>query len=148
MRSVTVLASLAACVVLGTALVFGHAGAEAATARAVNCADPPYNNVVSGMLEANLEISVHGTICLVTGTVEGNVTVGNDDPQCETRPPFVALDLEGGTIEGNVKAVGKRCVMVWLVDAATGRATSSTRRKATWGSSATSPEPRSTATSC
>ncbi len=113
------LAVLTAFAALATTLVLGRVDASAASASAVNCADPPYNNVVSGTLEGNLEISGYGTVCLVTGTVEGNVTVQNDDPSCETRPPFVALDLEGGTIEGNVKAAGKRCVMVWLVDNAT-----------------------------
>jgi hypothetical protein len=113
---ITAVATLSA---LSTAGALAQTGAAAAPARTVNCADPPYNNLVSGTLRANLEISVHGSICLVTGTVTGNVTVRNNDPQCDSRPPFVALELGGGTIEGNVKAVGRRCVMVWLVDDAT-----------------------------
>jgi hypothetical protein len=113
------IAAAAALMVLGVAGAFGQTSAGAAAARAVNCADPPYNNLVSGSLGSNLEISVHGSVCVVTGTVKGNVTVRNDDPACDSRPPFVALDVEGGTIEGNVKAVGSSCVMVWLVDDAT-----------------------------
>jgi hypothetical protein len=54
----------------------------------------------------------------VTGTVKGDVTVVNDDPRCRTRPPFVALDLRGGTVEGNVFAFGEACVMAWLGDGA------------------------------
>jgi WD40-like Beta Propeller Repeat len=86
--------------------------------RAVNCASPPHNNLISGTLEGDLEISLYGTVCVVTGTVRGDVTVRNADPRCQTRPPFVALDLQGGTIEGDVTAAGEACVMVWLGDRA------------------------------
>jgi hypothetical protein len=113
------IAAAAALILLGIVAAFGQSGAGAAAAEAVNCADGPYNNLVSGSLEASLEISDHGGVCVVTGTVKGDVTVHNDDPACNSRPPFVALALEGGTIEGNVKAAGSRCVMVWLVDDAT-----------------------------
>jgi hypothetical protein len=119
MSTVRRLAAVTVLIALVLAGALAQTGASAAAARTVNCADAPYNNRISGLLEANLEITVHGSVCLVTGTVTGNVTVRNEDPQCDTRPPFVALDLEGGAIEGNVKAAGRRCVMVWLVDNAT-----------------------------
>jgi hypothetical protein len=55
---------------------------------------------------------------VVTGTVTGDVTVLNDDPRCRTRPPFVALDLRGGTVKVNVITFGEACVMAWLGDGA------------------------------
>jgi WD40-like Beta Propeller Repeat len=94
------------------------ASREQIARRTVNCAQPPYGNVISGTLRSDVEISLYGTECVVTGTVKGDVTVLNDDPRCRTRPPFVALDLQGGTIEGNVIALGGACVMVWLGDGA------------------------------
>jgi WD40-like Beta Propeller Repeat len=84
--------------------------------RAANCAAPQYGNVISGTLQGDLEISLYGTVCVVTGTVRGDVSVRNTDPRCQTRPPFVALDLQGGTITGDVTATGDACVMVWLGD--------------------------------
>jgi hypothetical protein len=84
--------------------------------RAANCASPPYDNQISGTLDRDLEISLYGTVCVVTGTVLGDVVVRNADARCATRPPYVALDLQGGTIEGNVSARGEACVMVWLGD--------------------------------
>jgi hypothetical protein len=81
-----------------------------------NCASPPYDNVIGGTLDGDLEISLYGAICVVTGTVRGDVVVRNDDARCQTRPPFVALDLQGGTIKGDVRAAGQECVMVWLGD--------------------------------
>jgi hypothetical protein len=94
------------------------ASRELITHGTVNCAQPPYGNVISGTLRSDLEISLYGTECVVTGTVKGDVTVLNKDPRCRTRPPFVALDLRGGTIEGNVIALGAACVMAWLSDGA------------------------------
>jgi hypothetical protein len=94
------------------------ASRERITPGSANCAQPPYGNVITGTLKADLEISLYGTECLVSGTVKGDVTVLNDDPRCRTRPPFVALDLQGGTIEGNVIAFGEACVMAWLSDGA------------------------------
>jgi hypothetical protein len=82
----------------------------------VNCADPPYDNVISGTLDGNLEISLYGSVCVVTGTVLGDVSVRSTDPRCQTRPPFVALDLQAGTIKGDITATGDACVMVWLGD--------------------------------
>jgi WD40-like Beta Propeller Repeat len=84
--------------------------------RAANCASPRYDNHISGTLAGDLEISLYGTVCVVTGTVQGDVVVRNADPRCRTRPPFVALDLQGGTIKGDVSARGGACVMVWLGD--------------------------------
>ena len=94
------------------------ASRERITHGTINCAQHPYSNAISGTLRSDLEISLYGTECVVTGTVKGDVTVLNDDPRCRTRPPFVALDLQGGTVEGNVIASGEACVMSWLGDGA------------------------------
>jgi hypothetical protein len=92
------------------------AGRERIKDETVNCAQPPYNNVIGDTLRSDLEISLYGTECVVTGTVDGDVTVRNDDPRCRVRPPFVALDLQGGTVEGDVRTLGGACVMAWLGD--------------------------------
>jgi hypothetical protein len=86
--------------------------------RTVNCAEPPYRNVIRGALNANLEINAYPTVCAVMGTVKGNVTVRSDASRCTTGAQYVALALKGGRIEGDVSAAGKRCVMVWLFDGA------------------------------
>ncbi|MFQ6029887.1 MAG: hypothetical protein ACE5Q6_20620 [Dehalococcoidia bacterium] len=100
-----------------------------ASAGAVNCdtfpgvGDKTDPYVVSGTLEDNLEIT-HG-VCQVIGTVEGNVMI--TDEACAGWPgdlttngdkPFTAIDVSGGTIEGNIEASGGACLMVWLEDGA------------------------------
>jgi hypothetical protein len=84
----------------------------------VNCAQSPYRKAIRGTVNANLEITVYGTVCVVTGRVRGNVIVRSTERRCATGARFVALSLEGGTIDGRVEAAGKRCVMVWLYDRA------------------------------
>jgi hypothetical protein len=88
-------------------------GVVAGTKRTVNWAQRPYHNAIRGTLSANLEISVHPGICVVTGRVRGNVTVRRASP-CGKASRYVALSLNGGRIDGRVTAAGKRCVMVWL----------------------------------
>jgi hypothetical protein len=84
--------------------------------RTVNCAQRPYRNAIHGTLAANLEISVYPRVCVVTGRVEGNVTVRSTDRRCGKASRYVALSLKGGRIDGRVNAAGKQCVMVWLFD--------------------------------
>jgi hypothetical protein len=86
--------------------------------RTVNCADPPYRNAVRGTLKANLEIRVYPGICVVTGRVEGDVTVRSVDRRCATGSGYVALSVKGGRVDGHVEAAGNQCVMVWLFDGA------------------------------
>lgn len=87
-----------------------------AAKKTVNCAERPYRNTISGTLTASLEISAYPGVCVVKGRVTGNVTVRSTDRRCATASEYVALSLEGGRIDGNVHAAGKRCVMVWLFD--------------------------------
>jgi hypothetical protein len=86
--------------------------------KTVNCAERPYRNTIRGTLTADLEISVYPGVCVVKGRVKGNVTVRSADRRCATASEYVALSLEGGRIDGDVHAAGKRCVMVWLFDGA------------------------------
>jgi hypothetical protein len=92
--------------------------AGAASKKTVNCSKPPYRSKIRGTLKANLEITVYPGVCVVTGRVEGNVTVRSTDRRCATTLDYVALSLKGGRIDGRVDATGKKCVMVWLFDAA------------------------------
>ncbi|MGH2656948.1 MAG: hypothetical protein ACRDIZ_09700 [Actinomycetota bacterium] len=57
-----------------------------------------------------------GSICLILGTVRGNVTVVDKSDACAARPPFTAVELAGGTVEGNAASAGNQCAMVWLRD--------------------------------
>jgi hypothetical protein len=57
-----------------------------------------------------------GSICLILGTVRGNVTVVDESDACALRPPFTALEVAGGTVDGNVASAGNQCAMVWLRD--------------------------------
>jgi hypothetical protein len=84
--------------------------------KTINCAERPYRNTIRGTVTANLEISAYPGVCVVRGRVKGNVTVRSADGRCATASEYVALSLEGGRIDGDVHAAGKRCVMVWLFD--------------------------------
>lgn len=112
---VVVLATLVASHTTDAAYVLT---AKRAVQKSVNCSTPPYRNAVRGTLDANLSITVYSTICVVKGRVKGNVTVRSIDRRCGAGSRFVALSLEGGTIDGRVVTVGKRCVMAWLYDGA------------------------------
>ena len=110
----------ALALVVATLAVLIAGPASAAPGGTVNCADAPYNNAISGVVEGNVEITEYNTICVVSGTIMGNVTVKNESPACFAGfSPFVALSVEGGTIEGNVRSHGGKCVMIWLRDGAT-----------------------------
>lgn len=105
---------------LVTALVGGWSGP--AQAGPADCAD--FGNRIDFTLKANLEITEHGTKCVITGTVDGNVTVADESATCDEPPAGVgqqaaeltAANLIGGTVLGNVKSSGGRCAMVWLRD--------------------------------
>lgn len=102
-----------------------------ANAGPVNCADFPEiptlwpgseHHLVTGVVSGNLEIAPQqgatGFVCTVAGTVTGNVKVRDDSSQCDTRPPFTAVNVVGGTVDGNVQTSGGACVMLWLRDGA------------------------------
>lgn len=113
---VLALAALAASP--GADAEYAPATEPAAERKAVNCSTPPYRNAIRGSLDANLSITAYSTVCVVKGRVTGDVTVRRTDRRCGAGSKFVALSLEGGTIDGRVIATGRRCVMVWLYDGA------------------------------
>ncbi len=116
-------AILAACVGM-----VGLVGTTPAAARPADCfAD--YGGVIQSdvVVPGNLKVTRQapgvdptglgrGTICLILGTVRGNVTVRDGTTACESRPPFTAVELAGGTVQGNVRSTGNACAMVWLRD--------------------------------
>jgi hypothetical protein len=101
-------------------VLVGVAGSGATQAqylkKTVNCAQRPYRNTIRGTLSANLEITVYPRVCVVTGRVKGNVTVRSTDRRCAKATRYVALAVKGGRIDGDVRAAGRQCVMVWLFD--------------------------------
>jgi hypothetical protein len=101
-------------------VLVGVAGSGATQAqylkKTVNCAQRPYRNTIRGTLSANLEITVYPRVCVVTGRLKGNVTVRSTDRRCAKATRYVALAVKGGRIDGDVRAAGRQCVMVWLFD--------------------------------
>lgn len=106
------------------ALALAIALALPASARTADClAD--YAGVIGPeeVVPGNLLVTRHapgndplGTVCLIQGTVQGNVTVIDETDACRERPPFTVALVAGGTVEGNMRSTGNACVMVWLFD--------------------------------
>lgn len=80
----------------------------------VDCSASPYRDTITTTVRGDVEITAPDSVCSIRGTVTGDVTVRNQS--CETQGPVTALSLDGGSIEGDVHAVGELCVMVWLYD--------------------------------
>ncbi len=100
-------------------------GATSASAgRPANCAD--FGNAIDSDLRGNLQVSEHGSKCLITGTVSGNVTVTDHSSICDPPPAgmgqtgaeLTAVNVVGGRVLGNITADGRRCAMVWLREGA------------------------------
>lgn len=101
------------------------AGSAAASPKAVSCFAGPYEGRVAADQVVPGDLLVHrlktpndarGSICQILGTVEGNVVVADRSAGCNSRPPFTAVELVGGTVEGNIRSVGGLCAMIWLRD--------------------------------
>jgi len=86
--------------------------------RPVNCSASPYGNRITGTVEGNLEVTQHGSVCEIRGTVHGSVTVRDDSPSCGEDDAITAADVRRGTVEGDIVALGGGCVMVFLEDGA------------------------------
>lgn len=129
-RPTTMLAPLARTVtaMAVVALLVGLLGTSPAGARPADCFTD-YGGVVGAgeVVPGDLQVTRQtpgvdptglgrGSICLVLGTVQGNVAVVDETEMCTSRPPFTALELAGGTIEGNVRSTGNACAMIWLRD--------------------------------
>lgn len=117
-----------ATVIAAAGLLVGLVGASPAGAQSADCFRD-YGGVVGTeeVVPGNLLVTRQttgvdptglgrGSICLVLGTVQGNVAVTDETEACNARPPFTALELAGGTVEGNVHSTGNRCAMIWLRD--------------------------------
>ncbi|MFQ6029007.1 MAG: hypothetical protein ACE5Q6_16120, partial [Dehalococcoidia bacterium] len=90
-----------------------------ALVEAVNCNQFPGQGsksdpyLVDRDVAGDLEIT--SGVCQVSSTVQGNVKVGNDTPECADRSlKYTALGLSEGAIKGDIHATGQACVMVWL----------------------------------
>lgn len=84
-------------------------------AQALDCG-PGFGKKITGTVVGDVEVSVHGTVCAIKGTVKGSVTVRDVSDACTKRTLLTAINVVGGTIEGDIHAEGRRCVMVWLRD--------------------------------
>lgn len=84
----------------------------------VNCSAPPYDNRITGTVPSDIEILAHGTLCEIRGTVQGTVTVRDESTDCERNDAITAVDVLGGSVEGDIVATGSACVMVFLEDGA------------------------------
>ena len=86
----------------------------------VNCAD--LGNTVDFTLRGNLEITEHGSKCVITGAVTRNVTVSDDSTICAPPPEgmgqqeeeLTAVNVIGGEIKGNIRSSGGYSAMIWL----------------------------------
>ncbi|MCI0634616.1 MAG: polymer-forming cytoskeletal protein [Actinobacteria bacterium] len=113
-RGLVLLAGSAALVVLGATLwVVAHP----VEAEALSCG-PGFGRRITGVVVGDVEVTTHGTICAIRGTVKGSVIVRDVSDACTKRDLLTAIHVIGGTIEGNIRAEGRRCVMVWLRDGA------------------------------
>jgi hypothetical protein len=88
------------------------------TANAVDCNAASYSNRITGTVAGDVQVIAHGTLCRIRGTVQGNVTVRDERAQCNENDAITAVDVVGGTVEGDIVALGGACVMVFLEDGA------------------------------
>jgi hypothetical protein len=84
-------------------------------AQALDCG-PGFGKKITGTVVGDVEVRAHGTVCAIKGTVKGNVTVRDVSDACTKRTLLTAINVVGGTIEGDIQAEGRRCVMVWVRD--------------------------------
>ena len=111
-RGVTLVAGLAVLVLLaGTFWAISHP----VEAQALDCG-PGFGKKITGTVLGDVHVTAHGTVCAIRGRVRGNVTVRDVGDACVKREVLTAINVIGGTIEGDIRAEGRRCVMVWLRD--------------------------------
>jgi hypothetical protein len=87
-------------------------------AEAANCSTGPYGNRITGIVAGDVEVTEHGIVCQIRGTVRGSVTVRDDGTSCGEDDAITAVDVLGGTVGGDIVAHGGACVMVFLEDGA------------------------------
>jgi len=113
--------------VAGTWLFVGQPDADVASqgpapagelAEPVDCGAAPYLNRITGIVPRDVEVTAHGTVCKIRGTVQGTVTVRDEGDPCDEEGAMTAVDVVGGIVEGDIVALGGACVMVFLEDRA------------------------------
>jgi hypothetical protein len=110
-RALGALAVIVAVLVVAAGLWVATRPAEAA----LSCGGP-FGRRVVGTIDGDVEVTTHGTVCAIRGTVTGDVIVRDTSEACTKREVLTAVHVIGGTIEGDIRADGRRCVMVWLRD--------------------------------
>lgn len=93
-------------------------GLEAGLAGPVDCSAAPYRNKITGTVPGDVDVTAHGAVCTIRGTVRGTVTVRDEGTPCDEDDAITAVDVVGGTVEGDIVALGRACVMVFLEDGA------------------------------
>jgi hypothetical protein len=88
--------------------------ASLAPVAATDCAELP-DATVTGTLVGDVEIATHGAFCTIRGVVQGDVTLRDGATECDAP---TAVDVVRGTVEGDIRALGGTCVMVFLRDGA------------------------------
>lgn len=112
-RGLAVIAGIVALLILAAGLWVVTRPAEAA----LSCG-PPFGRRITGTIPGDVEVTAHGTICAIRGTVAGDLIVRDTSGECVKREVLTGVHVIGGTIEGSIRAEGRRCVMVWLRDGA------------------------------
>lgn len=97
----------------GIIWVIGHP----TEAQALSCGPQAGLKIVDAVV-GDVDVTAHGTVCVIEGTVTGDVTVRDFADACTKRKVLTAINVVGGTVEGDIHAEGRRCVMVWLRDGA------------------------------
>jgi hypothetical protein len=110
-RALGALAVIVALLVVIAGLWVATRPAEAA----LSCGGA-FGRRVIGTINGDVEVTTHGTVCAIRGTVAGDIVVRDTSEACTKRDVLTAVHVIGGTIEGDVRAEGRRCVMVWLRD--------------------------------
>jgi hypothetical protein len=91
---------------------------EGKLAEPVDCGAAPYLNRITGIVPRDVEVTAHGTVCKIRGTVQGTLTVRDEGDPCDEKGAITAVDVVGGIVEGDIVALGSACVMVFLEDGA------------------------------
>ena len=124
MRYFKTLGALGALAIMVATLAILLAGpASAGPSGTVKCSTFPGTGapgdpyLITGTVDSNLVVDDGRCRVTDTGIVVGNVTVMSDSVSCPSGT-FIAINVMGGTIKGNVRSSGGPCVMIWLNDGA------------------------------
>ena len=74
-------------------------------AQALDCG-PGFGKKITGTVVGDVEVSAHGTVCAIKGTVKGNVTVRDISDACTKRTLLTAINVVGGNDRGRYPSGG------------------------------------------